>query len=117
MTFCILKGNIRRYNRTIYVEVETINEHTLANLKNELIHENIYGQLNKDVLEDPNVNCDILLNTIIKAKEKHMPKKRRKFNKRKHKIEKWMTDELLILVNRKNEMYVDWKTNSQTVQI
>ena len=50
MTFCILKGNIRKYNRTIYVEVETINEHTLANLKNELIHENIYGKLNKDIL-------------------------------------------------------------------
>ena len=47
----------------------------------------------------------------------HIPKKLRTFNKRKDKREKWMTDELLLLVNQKNDMYVDWKTKSLSIEI
>ena len=46
-----------------------------------------------------------------------MPKKLRKFNKRKDKRENWMTDELLNQINRKNDMYVDWKYKSKSVDI
>ena len=46
-----------------------------------------------------------------------MPKKLKKFNKRKDKREGWMTDELLQLVNTKNDLYVDWKKNSKTLKI
>ena len=44
------------------------------------------------------------------AKIKHIPKQISKFNKRRHKRQKWMTDELLAQIVIKNEMYVDWKT-------
>ena len=46
-----------------------------------------------------------------------MPKKLKKFNKRKDKREGWMTDELLQLVNTKNDLYVEWKKNSKTLNI
>ena len=46
-----------------------------------------------------------------------MHKKIKKFNKRKDKREGWMTDELLQLVNTKNDIYVDWKKNSKTLNI
>ena len=49
---------------------------------------------------------------LTTSKNNHIPKKIKKFNKRKHKKENWMTDELLILVNRKNDMYRDWKSTS-----
>ena len=32
----------------------------------------------------------------------HIPKKSKKFNKRKHKKEPWMTNDLLVLINKKN---------------
>ena len=38
--------------------------------------------------------------------------KNKKFNKRKHRKEGWMTIELLAKVVRKNELYVNWKTTS-----
>ena len=41
-----------------------------------------------------------------------MPKTTRRYNKRKDKKEKWMTNELLVQINKKNDMYVDWKTKS-----
>ena len=43
--------------------------------------------------------------------------KLRTFNKRKDKRENWMTDELLNQINRKNDMYVDWKSKSKSVDI
>ena len=41
-----------------------------------------------------------------------MRKKFLKFNKRKHRIEGWMTNELLSKDVRKNELYVKWETTS-----
>ena len=48
------------------------------------------------------------------AKSKYIPKRVRKFNKRRHKKEEWMTDELLAQVIKNNEMYIDWKTTPIT---
>ena len=54
-------------------------------------------------------DIEILTNAIIDAKNMHIPIKRRKFNKRKDKKEVWMTDQLLKLVNRKNDLYIELK--------
>ena len=43
-----------------------------------------------------------------------MPKKIKRFNKRKHKKEKWMNNELLTQFVRKNKIYVEWKTTPVT---
>ena len=43
---------------------------------------------------------------------KHIPKKVKNFNKRRHSKEKWMTKELLQEIVTKNKMYVTWKTTS-----
>ena len=55
-----------------------------------------------EVSADPNLNYEILAKVLQSAKIKHIPKVTTKFNKRKHKREEWMTDELLKLVERKN---------------
>ena len=46
-----------------------------------------------------------------------MPKTTRRYNKRKHKKETWMTNELLKRMNRKNYIYIDWKTKSTTTEM
>ena len=46
-----------------------------------------------------------------------MPNFLKKFNKRKDKREGWMNDELLQLVNTKNDLYVDWKKSTKTLNI
>ena len=66
---------------------------------------------------NPSGNCQILTDMLSDAKNKYIPKKLRNFNKKKDKKEKWMTDELLTQVNKKNGMYVNWKSKSATVEI
>ena len=68
------------------------------------------NELDKNPNKDPNYNYEILSTLLQNAKSKHIPKRISKFNKRRHKKQKWMTDELLAQIVTKNEMYVDWKT-------
>ena len=47
---------------------------------------------------------------MLKLSTSPPPPKKRKFNKRKHKKEPWMTNNLLAHINRKNDMYREWKS-------
>ena len=68
--------------------------------QNELLRQNIYGKLNQDVHANPNENDQILSSILSEAKVMHMHKTTRRFNKRKDKKEKWMTNELLNQINQ-----------------
>ena len=110
MIFTILKTNFRDSNNSKkYVEIKLTSEENLEKFKAEINERNIYGVLDKNIAYDPNINIEILTNAIIDAKNMHIPIKRRKFNKRKDKKEVWMTDQLLELVNRKNDLYIELK--------
>ncbi len=115
--FCIIKGKGFKHRKLGYIEVESVNQKTLNAFKNELVKQEVYGKLNTNDQTDPNHNCNILINTLVSIKNKHIPKKVRKFNTRKDKIQKWMTTELLELVNKKNDLYIDWKSNSESMEI
>ena len=70
------------------------------------------SKLDLDPHADANENYEILSKIITESRNKHIPKKILKFDKRKHKKEKWMTNNLLSLVNQKNLMYRDWKSTN-----
>ena len=69
----------------------------------------IYTKLDQNIISDPNENCKIIRQSVLSAKNKHVPKNIHKFNKRKDKRENWMMDDLLNQINRKNDMDVDSK--------
>ena len=117
ITFSIILGCNYAHSNDKFIEVESINQRTIENFRDEIINMDIYTKLDQYITSDPNENCKIILQSLLSAKNKHMPKKLRKFNKRKDKRENWMTDELLNQINRKNYMYVDWKYKSKSVDI
>ena len=51
--------------------------------------------MNENPNKDPNYNYKILSTLLQNAKSKHIPKQMSRFNKRRHKKQKWMTDKLL----------------------
>ena len=115
MYFCILvKNYAKAENSQRYVEVEVCNEHSIDQFRNEIANADIYNKLDPSPNGNPHVNYKILAEHLQYAKSKHIPNTIRRFNKLKHKKEKWMTNELLTQVVRKNEMYVEWKTTSVT---
>ena len=92
------------------IEVEKLANETIYNFIKEVENSDVYNKLDKHMSADPNSNFNILSKILNTSKIKHMPKLVKKFNKRKHMKEKWMTNDLLKLVVKKNDRYVKWNT-------
>ena len=54
---------------------------------------------------DPNENFNFFMQTFSTLKEKYLPKRRVKFNKRKHRKNPWLTQGLLKSINAKEKLY------------
>ena len=103
MYFCVLDETYQKLNnKPKYIEFEKLNETSMIEFKYEIENADLNHELDHELSADPNLNYEILAKVLQSAKIKHIPKVTKKFNKRKHKREKDMTDELLKLVVRKN---------------
>ena len=71
-----------------YIILETKNDISLNNFVQELRENNITEQINNDINANPTDNYKIFLAIIQGAKNKHLPTKKVKFNKYKHKKNK-----------------------------
>ena len=106
MYVCVLDETYQKLkNKPKYIEFDKLNETSMSEFKREIENAGLNHMLDNELSADPNINYEILAKVLQSAKVK-------KINKRKHKREKWMTDELLKLVVRKNELYVEWKTTT-----
>ena len=115
MYFCVMNENyVKPTTKQKYIEVEVFNEENIESFRKEIADLEIHNKLDDGVDRDPNYNYEIVSTLLQNAKSKHIPKRIKKFNKRRHKKERWMTDELLAQVIKKNDMYVDWKTTPIT---
>ena len=81
--------------------MQNIRAASIANFKNAIGKSDLLSQLDLNHNADPNVNCNIFSSSLENAKNKHIPKKLQRFNRRKHFIEPWMNKNLLDLVNKK----------------
>ena len=72
---------------------------------NELDEFNIYNHLQTAIGSSPDVNYDTMLELLSTVKDKHLPKKWVKFNRKKHKMAKWMTNGILKSINTKHRLY------------
>ena len=54
---------------------------------------------------NPSENYKIFENLLTYAKNKHLPVRRKWFNKRGHYMNKWITKDLLTPINSKNKLY------------
>ena len=117
LNFCILEGNhTQNPIQSKFVEIENMTPNSINNFKIALQRANIHSELNLEPYANPNINYTILSSILSDLKNVHIPKKVRKFNKRKHKKQKWMTNELLNLVNKKNDMYREWRSTCDNIE-
>ena len=72
---------------------------------------NIVDKLNIDANADSNLNFDRFMEHFMKLKEQHLPKKDVRFDRKKHKINPWLTAGILKSINSKDKLY---KTLLQT---
>ena len=77
----------------------------MTNLINELQQMNIYNSQDANPQSNPNDNYEIFERLLIQARDKHLPIKNVKYCKKKHKLNKWMSNEILKFINTKDILY------------
>ena len=53
----------------------------------------MHNKLDTNINRNPNYNYEIIATLLQNAKNRHISKRVTKFNKRRHKKQKWMTDD------------------------
>ena len=89
MYFCVMNENyIKPTTNQKYIEVEVLNEENIERFRKEIADLEIHNKLDETLDRDPNYNYEIVSTLLQKAKSKHIPKRVKKFNKRRHKKER-----------------------------
>ena len=105
MYFCIMNDNfVNIKTAQKYIKIEVSNQNNIDKFVKEVSDEDIYSKLELNLNTDPNHNYEILAKHLQLAKSKHIPQKTKKINKRKPSKYKWMTQELLAQVVKKNSL-------------
>ena len=74
ITFSIILGSNYAHSKDKFIEIESINQRTIENFRNEIINMDIYTKLDQNITSDPNENCKIFFQSLLSAKNKYMPK-------------------------------------------
>ena len=91
------------------VKIQTWNEECIHHFQTELNNANIYELLDTTLTADPTKNLNILNNVISEAKIKHLPYRKVKFNKHKHKHSKWITKGIVRCISFRDKLYLKLK--------
>ncbi len=92
-----------------YIKINLQTKVTLQSCETEIKQINLINKIDSNPIADPNINYNIIHDIINAAKNKHLPTKIVKFNKRKHKKSKWITFGIIKSINYRDKMYKDYK--------
>ena len=87
-----------------FVEIETMDDLSVQNFIDELKSLKICDKITTSTYNTQE-SYEIFSKLLKYANEKHLPKKIVKYNKKKHKQNKWMTNSILKSINMKDKMY------------
>ena len=109
---CFSSINIKKTKKTKpkYINVTVNTPGAINAFKDEI--GNMIGDtlFENSLLTDPNINYAKLENILLAAKDKHLPRRTVKFNKYKHKINPWMTSEILDSMKYRDKLYARLKS-------
>ena len=88
-----------------FIDIECNDPRSMQAFIAELEDINIDDKLEHAIDSDPQKNYDCFIALLNGAKNKHLPKKRVRFNKNKHKKSKWMTNGILKSIKEKDKLY------------
>ena len=97
---------------TNVTKASTNNWNCLANELDELNWDNIFNTEN--TFSNPNVNYTKFVNKIIDLKSKHMPTKKVRFKRYKHKNNAWITESLISSIKHKDQLYKNLHSLTRT---
>ena len=88
-----------------FINIYTSTEELALNITDELIKSDLWNNLNHNLNTNPNLTYNIIHDTLIAVKIKHLSCRVVKFNKYKHKKSKWITTGILRSIRFRDRIY------------
>ena len=101
-------------NRSNFVKIRENSKDAYEALLSDLQNSNIMSSINTNPYGDPNANYNIIHNHLTHLKNKHLPFKFVKFNKYKHKSNKWITAGVLRSIKCRDKLYKALQNTDRT---
>ena len=104
---CIVSINLlkTKLHNPKFVKLRKFSEDALQHYKEEISNSDTIKQIKNGLSTDPNTTFNVLLQFLSEAKDKHFPEKTVRFNKYKHKVNKWITAGILHSIQYRDNLY------------
>ena len=77
----------------------------IKNLRDDLLNYDFSKDISQELDSDPNINYRLFIDKVLELKTKHIPVKMVKFQKHKHKKEKWITYGIIRSIKFRDKMH------------
>ena len=105
--FAFLDYLHKKRSHTKYVKIYPHSPTAISNLRDEISVSCAISNFHVDLMCNPNINCDLFENNIISAINTHLPVKKVRYHKHKHRNSKWITKGILISIKFRDRLYAD----------
>ena len=100
--------------RARYIKQRVYTNEALQNFRSDIEKSDIFDLLGHDPYQDPNTNYNKLHDKLMKLKDKNLPIRFQKFDKHKHKGNKWITKGIIKSIKYKDQLYKALKGIAQS---
>ena len=109
-TFLFYKTTtVKKHYHPKFVLKQTIDDKAIQNFKDALQNSQILDLIDQSETACPDKNYSTFENVLLDLKEKHLPTKKVKYNKYKHKDSPWITQGILQSIKFRDDMYKQLK--------
>lgn len=112
--FMVLNNVTTKDPPAVFVKVNQYNTDSIAKFQHDLATSDTLLALQHNLNKDPNINYNILHDTIQVAKDRHFPEKYVRYDKHKHKKSKWISYSLIKSIKARDKLYKKLKKTRST---
>ena len=110
--FTFLQENVTENITPKFVTVTKQDEISIRSFIESISKANLIGKINRELTTDPNITQKTIESEIKYHMDQHLPTKRVRFNKYKHKKSPWITAGILKSMRLRDKLYYKLKTTS-----
>ena len=108
--FTCINQNMTYLKQPKFKYIQKWNTHAVNNFLEEVQNTDFLSTLDQSLHADPNKNYDSLHEMLTKIKDKHLPYKKVKVKKHKHKMCPWMTNGIMKYIKYRDNLYRNLKS-------
>ena len=105
-TVCSFNIQNPKFEIPKYIEKREITDLNIQRFAIDFSRQNVAREIGPELEKNANDTYEIFYSKFSQTRDKYMPKIKKKFNRKKHNIQSWITPGILTSINKKNKLYV-----------